>query len=287
MIAGVGLLCSAPALAKEGADQYPNGVAGYAAGQLPPPGTYLLNYLGYYSGKVQDPDGNEVQIGGEPIEIDLWYEVPRLVHVSNKAALGGNVFFHALLPILKVEGSLGNILDDDVSGIGDLNAGIGLTWHKEQAHYAIGIDVYAPTGSFEASRPFNPGANYWSFEPVIAATWLSPDGWEASAKAMLNIKLENSDTDYQSGNEIKIDYHVGKRTEKFDIGIGGYYVNQISEDEATGLALPGTDGMTFAAGPQVKFNIGPAPVVVNWQKELSSKSRTRGSKFLIQIAYRF
>lgn len=46
------------ALAKEGADQYPGGVAEYAEGQLPPTGTDLLTCPGSYSRQVNNHNSN-------------------------------------------------------------------------------------------------------------------------------------------------------------------------------------------------------------------------------------
>ena len=53
-------LASTLALAKEGPDQYPNGAENFMAGALPPPGHYFINYLGYYSGKYRDHNGDEI-----------------------------------------------------------------------------------------------------------------------------------------------------------------------------------------------------------------------------------
>ena len=51
------LSASVGALAKEGGDQSANGPESFLDGALPPPGTYLLNYLGHYGGKLKDSIG--------------------------------------------------------------------------------------------------------------------------------------------------------------------------------------------------------------------------------------
>ncbi|WP_421867816.1 SphA family protein [Motiliproteus sp.] len=284
----------APSIAaKEGANQYPNGVSGYAAGQLPPPGTYLLNYTGYVTGRMQDANGNDLIVAGKPVEVDAVFETPRIVHVSETELLGGNLFVHGLIPIVHLDGQLGGAASNNETGIGDLNTGIGISWPGKNVSIAASFDLYAPTGQYsDDPTKFSIGANYWSFEPVLAMTLLSDSGYELSFKAMYNIKLENEDTDIKSGEELKVDYHVGKRIQsenwgEVGFGIGGYYVNQLTEDENNGVKIAGTDGQVFAAGPQIKFHIGPAPVIIHYEKEFNAKSRLEGERLLLQVNYRF
>ena len=58
LLVGGLFLAAGAAQAKEGGDQYPNGAENWYAGALPPPGTYFINYFGYYGGKLQNGNGN-------------------------------------------------------------------------------------------------------------------------------------------------------------------------------------------------------------------------------------
>jgi hypothetical protein len=77
------------------------------------------------------------------------------------------------------------------------------------ASVAAAVATGAAVGSVVA---INPGAGYWSIEPLVALTYLSDDGYEASAKLMYNIKSENDDTDYESGDEFHMDYTLAKHS---------------------------------------------------------------------------
>ena len=61
-----------------GGGAYNNGVEGFGAGMFPPPGTYLLNYVTYYSaGSLKDKDGNNAI---PKFELDALANVVRVVN---------------------------------------------------------------------------------------------------------------------------------------------------------------------------------------------------------------
>ena len=71
VLAGGLLLAAGAVQAKEGGDQYPNGGETWFAGAVPPPGNYLINYLGYYSGKLKDGSGNDANVGGRTPKVEI------------------------------------------------------------------------------------------------------------------------------------------------------------------------------------------------------------------------
>ncbi|MBP8267448.1 MAG: transporter, partial [Zoogloea sp.] len=124
LIAGLSLAAGV-AEAKEGGDQYPNGAENWYAGALPPPGTYFINYFGYYGGKLQDGSGHDVShpaTGNKVPRVDAVFDALRVVHVTNTRILGGNWAMRAILPV--VNQSIGNLPGTSGSaskfGIGDI-----------------------------------------------------------------------------------------------------------------------------------------------------------------------
>lgn len=285
-IAAVTALAVPAAHAVEGAVQYPHGAEGFMAGALPPPGTYFLGYGIHYMGTLQDDDGNDVQIGGEDVDLRVDAFAARVVHMTDWEILGGQYGVHAIVPVFNNELDVGGRSFVD-SGIGDItiNPAI-IAWHRETVHWAVGLDINIPTGSYDRTEPLNIGANYWSFEPLLAVTWLPGDGWEVNAKLMYNIKLENPDTDVRSGDEFHMDYAVGKTVGDWTLGVGGYAVYQTTDDERNGQALD-NKARVLAVGPMAKYQLGATSLIAKYHHEVVSRSAFQGDRFILKLVTPF
>jgi len=295
-------LVATSASAKEGGDQYPHGSENWLAGALPPPGDYFLNYFGYYDGDLRDGDGDKVP----GASVTAWFDALRWVKVTNQQVFGGNWAMHAILPVVHQELELG-AGGKTVSGLGDIVfSPFVVAWHSGNWHWVAALDFYAPTGKYKSGEPRKSiGAHYWSVEPVFAATWLSESGWEVSAKFMYNIKAKNNDfrpapgapkMDYESGDELHIDYLVGKRFGPWGAGLSGYYVKQTTDDELDGRKIPaaigpwsaGRRGEVFAIGPSVSYTTkGGTLLVAQWQHETEAENRFRGDKAWFKLVTPF
>ena len=300
LIVGGLFLAAGAAQAKEGADQYPNGAETWYAGALPPPGTYFINYFGYYGGKLVDGGGDKVRhpaTGNTTPRVDAVFDALRLVHITNTKILGANWGVHAILPIVSqgasnlpgVAGSASKF------GIGDITIDpFVLAWHHSpELHTAFGVDINLPTGAYDKNDPRTSiGANYYSYEPLYAITWLPKGGWEVSGKFMYNIKSKNNDTKYQSGDEFHMDYLVGKHVGEWAFGIGGYYVKQLTNDKVNGTTVAGVPGLisegrkgqVFAFGPSVKYTAKNGSMFIGqWQHETMVENRFQGDKLWFKM----
>ena len=217
---------AAPALATEGGGgAYPNGAEDFMVGALPPPGTYFKNYLTYYqASSFKDNNGNDL-----PVKFNLkaTADVLRFIHVTKTDILGANWAVHAFIPVAYMDVEMGP-RSDDRFGLGDIIIDpFILGWHSKNFHVTTGIDIYIPVGSYNQDRLANTGRNYWTFEPIVAFTYLSDGGFEISAKFMYDFNTENEDTNYQSGQEFHFDYTIGYHVNKqWAVGIGGSYYYQ-------------------------------------------------------------
>jgi hypothetical protein len=179
------------------------------------------------------------------------------------------------------------------TGIGDLIAGPVLAWHGKTWHFATGLDVGLPVGTYDKNDPRRcVGAHYFSFEPIAAFTLMPAKGWETSAKLMYNTKTENTATHYQSGDEFHMDYVVGKHIGLWSIGASGYFLEQVTDDRVSGVveaAVPGfwsegRRGQVFAAGPSASYtNKRHMTFVVQWQREMAVRSRFGGNKLWFKM----
>jgi len=280
------------AYGKEGPDQYPYGAENWMAGAFPPPGTYFLNYLGFYAGQLRDGSGNKVNLGGKTPSVNAVFDAVRAVVVTKYKVAGGSVGFHFIAPFVRQSMDLGG--SQSRGGIGDLIAGpIVLAWHGKTWHFATGLDVALPAGTYDKNDPRRCiGAHYFSFEPIAAFTLMPAKGWEASAKLMYNTKTENTTTKYKSGDEFHMDYAVGKHVGPWAVGVSGYAVKQLTDDRVAGRTMPanpgfwteGRRGQVIAAGPSISYtNKRHMTFVVQWHPEMAVRNRFGGNKLWFKM----
>ena len=288
------LAISAAHATENGGGAYPNGAEGVMTGFVPPPpGYYLINYALYYGAdKVMDDAGKEI-----PVEFDLevWGDVVRIINVTDKKFLGGTWVQHVFIPFLSVDisaqvpdgaGGLASVSDDNI-GLGDIIVDpVILAWHRRNWHWAAGVDVYVPVGDYTEGELANIGRNYWTLEPVVAITYMNRHGYEASAKIMYDINFENSDTDYESGDELHVDFAASKSQDAWTFGVGGYYYEQVTDDEglaADGTEVPANKGKAVALGPHIGYKKGQTSFILKYQKEFDVENKPEGERFWFKI----
>ncbi|MGD9298971.1 MAG: transporter [Thiohalocapsa sp.] len=291
--AAAALLSAAPALATEGGgSHYPNGAEDFMVGALPPPGNYFINYLNWYSAdSFRNDDGGRLF---DDFNLDVVANTFRFIHVTKHKVFGASWALHAFVPLVNVDVErriAPPFADesDDRFGLGDIIIDpFILGWHGQNWHITTGLDIYLPTGAYDEDRLANPGRNYWTFQPIFAFTYLSPQGFEASAKLMYDFSTENDATDYQSGQAFHADYTLGYHTGPWSLGVGGYYYQQTTNDELNGETfLDGFKGRTFAVGPQVKYSHQKMAVTVKYLAETAVENRPEGGGLWVKFQYAF
>ncbi len=270
-----------------GGGAYPNGAEDFMAGAVPPPGIYFLNYFTFYTAdKFMDSSGKNAIPN---FDLKVTANVFRFLYVSKTQIFGGNWGAHVLIPIVKVDVEL-PIGSQNKTGLGDIIVDpFILSWHFKNWHFVTGIDIYIPTGQFDKNRLANVGRNYWTFEPIFAFTYLSDSGFDVSCKFMYDFNTKNRDTNYRSGQEFHFDYTIGKRFDNFNIGVGGYFYKQLTDDKVNGqkVASDGNKGKAFAVGPQVKYDHKNMSFILKYQKEMEVKNKPEGDKFWFKFVYAF
>lgn len=269
-----------------GGGAYPNGAEDFMSGAVPPPGTYFLYYFNYYhADKFMDKDGKNAAPPG--FDLKATADVFRFLHVTDKKILGGNWGMHIFIPYISLNLKAGGA-KDNASGLGDIIVDpIVLSWHSKNWHFAAGVDVYIPTGSYDKNDMVSVGRNYWTFEPIFAFTYMSDSKFEVSGKFMYDINTKNNDTNYKSGQEFHFDYTIGQKIKDFSVGLGGYYYKQMTKDTGTGAPSDGNKGQVFAYGPQVKYDYKNMSFSAKYQKETSAENRPEGEKLWVKFSYGF
>ena len=205
------------------------------------------------------------------------------------------------VPIVYEDVSVGTpigTISDTQTGLGDIIVDpFILSWHfSKNFHLATGVDIYMPTGRYDQYDLANTSRNYWTFEPIVAFTYLTDFGLEVSSKFMYDINTNNPDTDYRSGQEFHFDYTVGYKIENWNLGVGGYYYKQFTNDKINGekvVALngmevdPGFKGQVLAVGPELKYSYKNMSFVLKYLFETAVDNRPEGNNLWFKFVYAF
>jgi hypothetical protein len=278
---------------ENGATQWPSGVQTVVPAILPAPGeTALYNYtLYYHATSFKDRNGKDLIPG---FELSVLAEAPRIVHtwktklgpfnMSSAAVLAGNY--------VNVEQSPAGIhLEDSTT---DLNfvylTPLYLTYNTDKLHVEIGPSLFIPAGNYNARDLANPTVNYYAYQQELFVTYFPQKTLELSAATVIDVNAENPDTNYRSGAFISVDWGVNwapitSRPNLF-FGLGGYYINQFTDDEINGVKV-GPDGFRLkraAIGPQLVYYFSPkAGIAAKYQREFETENGPEGDRFWIQF----
>ena len=279
------------------------GSKGPQAGMLPPPGVFAGNtvysYVGDAAPSLEVPFGGNVLIDAEATII---IDAPSLLWVPDVEVLGGHMGFFGLVPIGHVGVAASAILtgpggvpilnastSQDSFTIGDPQAGAVLGWNSGAFHWNVGVLANVPIGDYSDGAIDNLAFNRWAVDLNASATWLDPKtGLELSASAGITFNGENSDTDYETGDEFHLEFAALKHvSQEFSFGLVGYHYEQITGDSGSGAVLGGFKGRVTALGPHVAYtfpvNHVPVTVAARFLSEFNTKNRLEGNAGYVTI----
>ncbi len=271
---------------------------------IPPPGLYSLNYITSYSAD-EIMDGNGDPLPGSN-EVDALVYVPQLIYSPDLALPHGlRCGLSALLPFaeVNVDSSLG--LEENQKVLGDLIIGpfVGSAvplGSDCMLHWFFQLDTYLPIGSYDRRKNINPSANYVTLEPFVSLTLQMPHGFAVSTRQHFTYNFENNDyLDKQAGSVGELQagplYHFNYSASKtlpflhpeLRVGAVGYYLQQLSEDELDGRAIPDSKERVFAIGPGVSWIHKGMFLGLKVMFESGARNRPEGVKSVFQIRFRF
>ncbi|AGI24092.1 SphA family protein [Pseudomonas sp. MT3] len=239
-----------------GGTVYAPGVNGFGCCALPPPGTYMMVDVQHYrADELKGNDGRSVPVQGFKVRADAI--APRFIWVTPQELLGGTLALHTIVPVVTLDVSAGGHSQRN-TGVGDIVFGPSIGWHHSpNLHTVAAIDFFAPTGEYDKDDLANIGRNYWATHLVGGISWIDAKGFNADAKVMYGINARNDDTDYRSGDEFIVDYAAGWAFGNgWTVGVGGYFYQQITDDEQDGHTVRDNKGAARAIGPSVRYDSG-------------------------------
>jgi hypothetical protein len=290
-----------------GGGAYPNGAEDFWCGLIPPPGFYFINYFLYYhADDFNNKHGDNVD---KDFDLNVIANTFRFIKITNHKILGANWGVHMFVPIMYQDVTATTPLgvkSDTQTGLGDIIVDpFILSWHfSKNFHLATGIDIYIPTGRYDAGRDSNEfdlantSRNYWTFEPIVAFTYMTDFGLEVSSKFMYDINTNNPDTDYRSGQEFHFDYAVGYKVSDWNLGVAGYYYKQFTNDKINGetVTFPdpnplgfedGFKGQVIAVGPAVKYHFKNMCFTLKYLWETEVEQKPEGQSLWFKFVYAF
>ncbi len=286
--------------AEGGYGNYVPGTYGdFAAAVAPADGFTLRNDFYFYRADVgQSARSGQVQLEAE---LDFSMDFFTLMHKPGIEFLGGQYAYAAFVPISYVDidaklqiGATQVRQQDDVFNLGDIALiPLILYWNDGNVHFSLSQSLVVPTGEYDTDNLVNTGLNYWSFDSNVAATYLNPtSGQDYSINLGYIYNIKNNDTDYQSGQEIHIDYMFNQfLSETLALGIHGFYLKQITGDSGSGAILGSYKAEAAGIGPAVLWGtqIGDITVsfIAKWLHEYDAENRLEGDHLLASFAFSF
>jgi len=152
---------------------------------------------------------------------------------------------------------------------------------SETSHMALSLNIWAPTGKYNASDMANPSLNNWTFIPQVAYTKIFPEsGFQLDTVAGVQFYTRNSATDYQNAPVFSLDV-MGRKT--FSNGVSAGLIlgtqQQLGSDKGpTADRLNGFKGRDWALGPIVTYDTKLADkrslsLSLRWVPTISSTNR--------------
>jgi hypothetical protein len=182
-------------------------------------------------------------------------------------------------------------------GLGDVTLSpFILQWPK---HTLFGMPIYqrvdfdfdAPLGRYSPDRPVNIGNNAWALNPYYAVTLFPAKRFETSWRVHYLWNATNhappvatGDSTTQAGQAIHFNatasYEIVKNVY---VGANGYYLKQITDARANGIALPNSRQQIGGIGPGAVVNHGKWFFFVNGYHEVGAENMSEGNKLVLRI----
>ncbi len=282
---------------------YPNGAEDFMVGALPPPGTYLVNYMMLVQ---KDSLKNNSGKTAADINFSVFAEVPRLIYVSPYSLFGASLAAHVFIPYYSADltaPALGNLNVND-KGMGDIIfSPLVFGWHfGPELHAVAALDIWAPTGDYDKTNLSTQvlSKNHWTFEPVLAVSYLK-EGFDSSVKLMYDFNTDNDDylmpgppgsptVKLSPGQEFHVDWALGYSLKNgLTGGLVGYNFWQTTEDEVNGSKA--SDGKSKVGGVGVGLKYwpkqGPFSVTLKQYWEYNAKNTPTGPQTVFKMIYAF
>jgi hypothetical protein len=239
----------------------------------------------------QFPRGGRIDVGISG-KADLAFFGPSYIFAT--PVLGGQASISVLAAggwtqasaALSLTGPMGNTFalsrTQDLTSFGDVIPQAALKWNFGTSNLMAYVQGDVPVGDYDPIRLANLGIGHWAIDWGGGYTYFNPQtGNELSWVAGLTYNFKNPSTQYQNGVDYHFDWGASHFfNQKFQLGLVGYYFQQITDDLGTPPALDGFRSRVAAVGPQVGylFPLGDMQGYINLKGywEFAAQNRASG-----------
>jgi hypothetical protein len=311
---------------------YNLGLTNAMDGAIPGPGLYMMAYAQFYFAdeiKVNDDVPEMTPFSPIPLkssleatEVTSLAAVWQIAYISKLEFLGAFLGWNIVIPVvvLDTKGPINDFIQDlpvpgtqieNTGGLGDVITGPVIQWSGKSLFgrpyfHRIELDVIAPTGKYSDEYLLNPGSNIVTFNPYYAFTWfLTPKtdfsmrlhyAWNSTNNSPYKY-LYGPDATLQPGQNFHFNYTLQQNLYKtLWLGVAGYAMWQLSNDELQHTALEGTPLADALVQKEQVFAIGPIlsltplkNLLMSWASawEMGAENRPEGFKTTFKILYGF
>ena len=238
-------------------------------------GTYFLTYSSVYTAdETTNQSGNISKK-----DFGLWsaQELLRLCYYSP------DFVATALVPYGYMEI---NSLDQDSSGLGDINLGAGYFLPIKQVDILPMIFVEFPTGEYDSSKAANIGSNQYDIKPVIFLHKSFGD-FSIDAAAKYFFRLKNETTNVLPGDEFHLQCLLGYNlTEKFKLGPSINWMTS-KDKEQNGVSISSSARETLSMGADIYYRFSWLSVTFTYLYDVYTENSSQGHFLQLKTVYRF
>jgi hypothetical protein len=267
---------------------------------------YFLDYNdATFNASKALPFGNVLAAG---VTVNMQADVPAAFYAYPFKFLGGTLASGVLVPFVWVDVKATATFDNDhnpltgtrqdaTSGLGDIEImPLMAGWTNGDFKFDGMFNIWAPSGTYEKGQLANPGMGYWTFEPMVAISWLSTKiGTEVSVYTAVDFNTENTDANYQSGDIFHVDATVAQHLPLFGgfagVGATAFYRKQITGDSGSGARLGSFETETYGVGPTISYAhpIGKSILIFDgsWLPQTYAANTFKGDYFWAKLTLSF
>ncbi len=275
------LLASAGVQAQETGHYIP-GLVGLKSAPVPAPGFYYANLtLSYTFDRINDPDGKPTTLDAD---VNILGNVNSFIWIVEPEILGARYGLQVNIPItnrayLPGEAALNQA---GKTGIGDIYIQpLNMGWSNTRNHFNLAYGFFAPTGRFQSGGLNNTGKGFWTHMFTVGDTvFLDPDRtWHASATFRYETHTKKEGVDRTAGDDIVLDWGVGKTLGTFDLGLVGANTWQVTREK--GMDSVSTKYSANAVGGEVQYAIPQARLSLRFRANFDVRARDRAEGILL------
>ena len=229
------LLAGLGATAAVAGGHYVTGVEGVQAASVPPPGLYYLGYLVDYNIDNFRAPGSSDNLPGHNRGTVVAL-ANRLAWITNQKVLGADYGMEAIVPLMRQSLTINAAgISDSRTGVGDIYLGpLILAWHGAQWDAVAGAGLWLDNAS--SNNPASPGKGYKSTMFSGGMTYYFDGAKTTTLSGLARYERNLSKNGYRAGDQVSLEWGLGKSLGAVTVGLVGYSQWQTSDDKGPGAS---------------------------------------------------